>query len=282
MCNVLHSNAQVWLFFFLSYSPLLRYGVLPGYGIHMQNGFQDTFTATTQGALEVGALEVGALPYARGLIDHQWSNYVREDGLINYRAEELAQSSRMLTLLALYHSYTSAGDAALLLRHFDKAKAMADWLMARRNASTLAFDPADPRHGILPGTDEGDDYKVQYAHQSPQSHWYAANAEAYRAFTELGQVWVEIGVAANGTRQDVTAHGETLLRVAPLLYHDLHRSLNLTMNTTASPGHRCYPHRADGVGSYQGCNFRSYVEKRRGTKMKKPVPGMLYDVCCTV
>lgn len=37
-----------------------RYGVLPGYGIQMQNGFEDTFTATA-----MAALEAGALPYAR-------------------------------------------------------------------------------------------------------------------------------------------------------------------------------------------------------------------------
>ena len=51
------------------------------------------------------------------------------------------------------------------------------------------------RHGIIPGVDEGDDFKVQYRHQSPQSHWYASNAEAYRAFAELGEVWVTIGKA---------------------------------------------------------------------------------------
>ena len=78
-----------------------RYGVLPGYGIQMQNGFEDTFTATA-----MGALEAGALPYARGFIDHFWNNYVRYDGLINYRAEEVAQQARMLTIFALYHSYT--------------------------------------------------------------------------------------------------------------------------------------------------------------------------------
>ena len=27
-----------------------------------------------------------------------------------------------------------------------------------------------------------------------------------------------------------------------------------------SPGHVCYPNRADGVGSYVGCNFRTYPE----------------------
>ena len=68
-------------------------------------GFQDTHTGTA-----MGALESGAMPYAKGLIDQQWSNYVRDDGLVNYRAEELAQQMRMLTILALYYSY-SGGDA---------------------------------------------------------------------------------------------------------------------------------------------------------------------------
>ena len=35
----------------------------------------------------------------------------------------------MLTILALYHGY-SGGDDALLLRHFAKAKALAEWLAA--------------------------------------------------------------------------------------------------------------------------------------------------------
>ena len=95
--------------------PACADGVLPGYGIAMQNGFQDTFTATA-----TAALEVGAMAYARGLIDHQWNNFVRYDGMINYRAEEVAQSGRMLTMLALYHSYSR--DTPLLLQHFDKAR----------------------------------------------------------------------------------------------------------------------------------------------------------------
>lgn len=52
-----------------------RYGVNPGYGINMQDGFQDTFTTTAQAALEMGAVK-----WARGLIDHQFRHYVRLDG----------------------------------------------------------------------------------------------------------------------------------------------------------------------------------------------------------
>ena len=98
--------------------------------------------------------------------------------------------------------------------------------------------------------------QVQYLHQTPQSHWYSSAAESYRAFTEMGRAWLEVG--ASSARDDMRAMGRKVLQVAPLLYHDLHISLNRTANSTQSPGHICYPHRADGVGTYQGCNFRSY------------------------
>lgn len=205
----------------------------------------------------------------------------------------------------------------------------------------MQYGPEDPRRGVLPGVDEGDDFKVQNIHQTPQSHWYSSIAEAYRAFTEAGevravhllvagsvpppvcctrslafmpnvlqvisskrweitvlavffsrfrrhswlcttQVWVKIGGGA-AARPDVAAHGAELLALAPAMYtepkfpndyepgfeivlqhcgtlrrlanfvcryEDLHASLNKTVNTTASPGHNCYPHRADGVGTY--------------------------------
>ena len=103
-----------------------RYGVIPGYGItvgaaecepaavacglatwtcssracvgpcrlQLQDGFQDTFTATA-----TGALEWGAIPYAKGVIDNWLRFYVRDNGMVTYRAEELAQSGRMLTIL---------------------------------------------------------------------------------------------------------------------------------------------------------------------------------------
>ena len=118
---------------------------------------------------------------------------------------------------------------------------------------------------------------MQVFHQTPQSHWYASAAETYRAFAELGEVWSTLGKSSG--RADVADHGAELLKLAPLLYRDLHASLNKvkniqedlcceflksslllilksslnkTANTTASPGHTCYPHRADGPGSYNG------------------------------
>jgi hypothetical protein len=52
----------------------------------------------------------------------------RLDGMIHYRGEEIAQSARMLTTLALCHSYDIC-DGAFMLGHFEKAKVrkMCSW-----------------------------------------------------------------------------------------------------------------------------------------------------------
>ena len=211
----------------------------------MQDGFEDVFTATA-----MAALEWGAMPYAKGLIDAQYRHYIREDGLTNYRAEELAQQARMLTILALYYSY-SGGDATFLLQHFAKAKALADWLTARR-ATSLCFGADDPRYGIPWGADAP--ITTSYSDESP-SHWYASAAETYRAFTELGRVWATIGAASG--RSDVAAHGAELLKLAPQLYHDLHASLNRTVNTTAK-GEHCW--RAAAEAGVKVPDFRAHSE----------------------
>lgn len=56
-----------------------RYGVLPGYGISLQDGFQDVFTSTA-----TAALEWGAIPYARGVIDNWLQYYIRDSGMVTY------------------------------------------------------------------------------------------------------------------------------------------------------------------------------------------------------
>ena len=215
-----------------------RYGVNPGYGINMQDGFQDTFTTTAQAALEMGAVS-----WARGLIDHYFRHYVRLDGMIHYRGEEIAQSARMLTILALCHSYDIC-DVDFMLAHFEHAKGLAGWLIGRRSLS-LGYSRDDARYGMLPGDDEADNYNRLYYHQMVPLHFFSSNAESYRAFAEMGAVWSKIGKAAG--RDDVTAHAAVLLQTAPLLYRDLHASLSKSMNTTAA-GDRCYPHRTEGNG----------------------------------
>eukprot|EP01048_Picozoa_sp_COSAG05_P018612 COSAG05_NODE_2752_length_2684_cov_3.365571_1_plen_528_part_10 len=186
-----------------------RYGVNPGYGINMQDGFQDTFTTTAQAALEQGA-EL----WARGLINHQFRHYVRLDGMIHYRGEEIAQSARMLTILALCHSYSICDDG-FMLELFDHAKSLAGWLIGRRSLS-LGWPKDDPRYGMLPGDDEADNYNRLYYHQDVPLHFFSSNAESYRAFAEMGAVWTKVGKAAS--RDDVRAHGAELLKIAPELY----------------------------------------------------------------
>ena len=48
-----------------------------------------------------------------------------------------------------------------------------------------------------------------------------------RAFTEIGAVWKRIGAVSK--RADVSGHAALLLSTAPLLFRDLHASLNRTV-----------------------------------------------------
>ena len=116
-----------------------------------------------------------------------------------------------------------------------------------RRRISLQHPKADPRYGIAPGDDEADNYNRIYYHKDVVLHFYATPAEMYRAFAEIGKVWQEVGKIAG--RADVVAHGAELLKDAPLIYTDLHASFAKTVNTTVSPGDRCYPHRVEGNGS---------------------------------
>jgi hypothetical protein len=201
----------------------------------------------------MAALEMGAMPYAKGLLNNQFRNYVRSDGMINYRGEEMAQQARMLTILALYHSY-SGGDDAFLLEHFAKAKGIADWLVARR-AESLQYPEADPRHGIPHGPDEdAETTPALRNHDIAAPRFYANAAEMYRAFTELGRVWNTIGNSTG--RPDIQAHGAQLVALAPQLFKDLHASMSKTVNISAE--HRCWPQTVEKDGS--AMKFGSYSE----------------------
>ena len=82
---------------------------------------------------------------------------------------------------------------------------------------------------MIHGLDEGDNFVHTRYHDANQTHWYAHAGETYRAFTDLGEVWVKIGAASG--RTDVATHGVEIMQVAPLLFNDLHVSMNKTMNT---------------------------------------------------
>jgi len=240
------------------------YGVEPGYGWQGQDGFQDVFTSTATMALEWGAFK-----YARGVIDNQFRHYVRvEDGMVNYRATEVPATSRFLTVLAQYWSYTR--DKTLLLEYFPQARAVAEWLSFRRNLS-LSYARADPRYGIPFGDDEADDYAHnggfsglgQWQGQRPRLHYMSSAAEMARGFEEMGAVWAALG-AAEG-RADLAAHGAELLTTAPLLQRDLHASLNATLAAGkgrgggGSGGRHCWAFTADD-GCPEGLHARTVPE----------------------
>ena len=86
------------------------------------------------------------MTWAKGLIDNEFTHYILDDGMVRYRGEELPQSARMLTILALYYSYSedAAAAASFLLDHFDRAKAVADLFVMRRGL-TLNLSRTDPR-----------------------------------------------------------------------------------------------------------------------------------------
>ena len=130
-------------------------------------------------------------------------------------------------------------------------------------------------YGIIFGLDEGDDFVRRYYHQSNITHFYPHTAEMYRAFSEIGAVWQAVGAA--NKRPDVVAHGVKLSQLAPEVYRDLHTSLNKTVNITESPGHRCYTSRADGYGTFAGCNFRAVPEMFRSGALTAEQTHALYQ-----
>lgn len=191
----------------------------------------------------------------------QWLRfYIRDNGMVTYRAEELAQSGRMLTIFALYASFT--GDEAFLLGHFEKARQLARWLLYRYEMS-LHWAEDDPRHGIIAGGDEGDGFVAFYETygSTPLEHKYSCSSNAYRGFADIGLTWRAIGERTG--RKDVAAHADELLEAAPKLLAALQASLKRTTVPTSNPrAPRCVPTGADASDPPTGClgDFRGIPE----------------------
>ena len=211
-----------------------RYGTSPGLGDDNRDGLPEVFTSTA-----TAALEMGAMPYAKGVIDNYLRFFVRDDGMLTHHGTEVPASARVLTVFALYDGYSGGSDAAFMLEHFSKAKALGDWLLFRRSLS-LKLAKSDARYGIPQGDAEAENFPYVMYHQAAPLHFYSSASEMYRAFTELGAVWVAVGKKAG--RADVSEHGAKLLAAAPLLRADLHTSLNRTVYATGNPAApRCWP-----------------------------------------
>ena len=245
-----------------------RYGVIPGYGITLQDGFEDTFTATA-----TGAVEWGSLPYARGVIDNWLRFYVRDNGMVTYRAEELAQSGRMLTIFALYVDVS--GDEALMLQHFGKARALARWLLYRYELS-LQWPDGDPRRGIVAGGDEGDGFVAFYESYGDMTleHKYSCASNTYRGFVDIGELWRRLG--AKTGRADLAAHADELLAAAPQLLSTLQASLKRTTWSTGNPrAPRCVPTGADVSATEPGSPPTGCLGDFRG------IPELMYSAVLT-
>ena len=132
-----------------------------------------------------------------------------------------------------------------MLAHFDKIRALAEWLLYRYDAS-LQWGAADPRRGIVAGGDEGDGFVAHYESYgaTPLQHKYSCSSNAWRGFLDAGAMWRTIGVATH--RADVAAHAAALLAAAPKLYEALQTSLARTTLPTGNPrAPRCVPTGAD-------------------------------------
>ena len=219
------------------------------------NGLPVVFTSTA-----TAALEVGAMSYAQGVIDNQFRFYIRDDGMLWHSSDEIPASARMLTILALYHSY-SGDDGSFILQYFAKARALADLLLARHSAS-LQYGKADPRYGIPAGGDDAlhsDQPLTELMnHELQPKHWYASAAELYRACLEMGSTWSAVGKSMH--RADVSAHGAQLSALAPQILQQLQSSLNKTVTTSGPDTCWAQTVERDESSSTSTASFRGFSE----------------------
>jgi hypothetical protein len=215
------------------------------------HGFQEVFANDLMMALEAGLFE-----YSRGILDNYLSFYVRRGGAIFYRGLEMHQQGRMLTLLALYHSYT--GDAELLLNHSTKISGVIGMLRERRNRA-LALPTSDYAWGMPTGNDEADSgistfecmttvgsgAEIDYPNGTcvTELPFVSIAAEMYRGFLELGRVYSAIGASPSQPQPALAAEGARLLSEAAALHSDLVAAMRRSSFPPRSPGGpRQYPH----------------------------------------
>ena len=95
-------------------------------------------------------------------------------------------------------------------------------------------------------------------------HFYSSAGNIARGFEEIGAMWSEVGQARG--RNDVAAHGVTLVEAGAKIRAAMSASLNQTVQTTSNPlAPRCVPSAADAsIDPSSPCNqkttFRTYGE----------------------
>ena len=210
---------------------ITRIGDWPKYGVYDRNyngpehdGFQDTFNTAVNAMLEWRLFDV-----AGRYVENYLSNFLRDDGSVNYRGPELGQYGRHLTVLAQYYSYTR--DETTLLTFHRRIRAIADLLVALREEA-VKLPAEDPAYGMIVGWCEADSCLVSNADDHTAPH-FALSAEAARGFHDIGEVWIEIGHRLS--RQDLVREGRDLLTHAEQWIRDLHVSIERSIVNESVP-----------------------------------------------
>ena len=206
-----------------------KYGVWEGgkgYGGSEHDGFPDTFTSSVTCYLEWGLFE-----YAKRYLNNYLSEFVREDGSIEYRGPEIGQYGRMLATIAKYYYYTK--DYKMLLKHERKISGIVDLLLSLRKEA-LKLPLEDPSYGMIRGWCEADSwmFKDPYSYNLP---YYSNSTEACRGFYDLGRAWIEIGKEIS--RKELVEKGEELIREAGALKKDILLSIERSILYNFDPPH---------------------------------------------
>lgn len=210
-----------------------RYGTSPGYdqpGVG-SDGFQEIFTSTM-----TAALEWGLFGYARDVLDNWLEYFVRHKGSVLYRGPEMAQTARMLTVIAQYFTYT--GDDSPLLKHFPKIAGISALLRERVADATRRWSPGDSRHGIPTGNDEADLVWNTLQREKTELPYISIAAETWRGLRDCGTVLTRI--ARTSGRADLANEAKLMLAVAGPLRTNIEESLRLDGGAGSWP--RCRPY----------------------------------------
>jgi hypothetical protein len=213
-----------------------RYGVGGvdggGYGGFSNNGFQEIFTSSMMASLTNGLYD-----YSRDVLLNYLQFYSRRSGGVQYRGLEMAQSARMLTVIAAYYEHTH--DSTPFQRYEQKIRAIVGLLLKRR-AIGLALLPSAEAYGMLTGNDEADLYGETIANPNTELPFMSITAEAWRGFRDLGRAY-----SAWGRREQdaaAVAFGQALSGNATLIWADFRRAMARSTVVSPTGDPVCHPY----------------------------------------
>jgi len=201
-----------------------RYGtVTKDYGGGEHDGFQDVFNTSVSSATEWGRYQT-----ARSAIDNYFTEFVRDDGSIDYRGPEIGQYGRMLSTLSQYAEYS--GDYEVFDRYTGRIAAIVQ-ILATRLATARARPAADPSHGLIRGRQEADTSFLTAdvaVHDYEQPYWNNS-ALSWRGFRDLSRVWRHLGTQRNDA--GLRRAADDLAASASRLRRDLDRAVERSLRT---------------------------------------------------